>query len=66
MPEHKKYITAKEAIVLHRKSGYGNISKVSIYGWAKKYGLGIKIAGRWKIDQEKFENFLRGELNEET
>ena len=64
--EHKTYITPQDAIVLYRKSGFGNIGKVSVVAWVKKYELGLKIGGRWKIDKVKFEKFLREGTDEKA
>ena len=67
MNRKRIYITPDEARQLYRKAGYGKVSKVTIIDWCKKYSLGIKVGGRWKVDKEKFERFLReGTYSEET
>lgn len=61
-----EYITPEAARELHEKAGYGKIGKFTVIDWCKKYGLGIKIGGRWKVNGRKFERFLKeGTYNDE-
>ena len=53
-----EFITPQQAIEIYRESGYGTISVFSIIEWVKKYGLGVKVGGRWKIDKKQFTSFL--------
>lgn len=55
----KNYITPSEAIVIHKRAGFGPVGKFTIVDWCKKHGIGLKIGGRWRVDKEKFERFLR-------
>lgn len=66
MTEHREYITPLEAVRIHRRSGFGNIGKFTVITWIKKYGFGLKIGGRWKVDKKKFERFLREGTHEEA
>lgn len=56
--KNKEFIKPKEAAILHKEMGYGYKSYFAIVEWVKRYGLGVKVGGRWKVDKEKFINFL--------
>lgn len=53
------YIGTSKAMSILRKQGYGKITRTTIIHWVKKYNLGIKVGGIWKIDEKKFEKFLK-------
>lgn len=57
---NKEYITPAKAVALHEEKGYGQVGKFTIVDWCKRYGIGLKIGGRWKIDKQKFEQMLAG------
>ena len=57
---NKEYITPTEAVALHEEKGYGQVGKFTIVDWCKRYDIGLKIGGRWKIDKQKFEQMLAG------
>lgn len=40
------------------------VSRTAIVSWVDKYNLGYKLGGRWIVDEEKFENFIKGKRNE--
>jgi len=56
---NKKYIGVTKAIDLTFYMGLGRPSRPTITSWAKKYSLGIKVGGRWYIDERAFKDFLR-------
>lgn len=37
------------------------VSLPTIIKWCRKYKIGIKVGGSWRIDPEKLEHFLKGE-----
>jgi len=53
-----KYISIQEA-VKECEERYGSVTNVTIIEWTKRYCLGIKLGGRWKIDKERFKRFLK-------
>jgi len=55
----QKFITPAEAAEVHFNAGHGTVHYFTILEWIKKYGLGIKVGGRWRVDAEKFDKFLR-------
>lgn len=59
----KEYITPAEAVIMHEEKGYGHIGKFTVVDWCKRYSLGLKVGGRWKVDKQKFEQMLTGGLN---
>jgi len=56
----KEYLTPAEAVALYEEKGYGQVGKFTIVDWCKRYNIGLKIGGRWKIDRQKFEQMLIG------
>ncbi len=50
-------IKTKDALEILEEKG-NPIVKATLINWIKKYHLGIKIGGQWRIDKEKFENFI--------
>ena len=54
-----KYITTNEARELIART-HEPITNTGLIMWIKKYGLGKKVAGRYRINQEKLEKVLRG------
>ena len=60
----KEYIAPAEAVAMHEEKGYGHIGKFTVVDWCRRYGLGLKIGGRWKVDKEKFERMLTGGFND--
>ena len=58
MNKQHPYITVDEAMELHKKAGFGIVVTSTMRTWLKKYGFGLKIGGRWKVDKKKFERFL--------
>jgi len=57
---NKEYITPAEAVKLYEEKGYGWVGKFTIVDWCKRYDIGLKIGGRWKVDKQKFEQMLIG------
>lgn len=55
----KQFISPDEAVQVYEQVGYGKITRFAIIEWIKRYGFGWKVAGRWKIDKNKFEQFLK-------
>ena len=54
----REYISTSEAKQILDKSGLGKVTTTTMIIWTKKYILGKKIGGRWKIDAEKFASFI--------
>ena len=61
-----EYITPNDAMQLHEQAGFGKVGKFTIIDWCKKYKLGIKIGGRWKVNKKRFERFLKEGTHEEA
>jgi hypothetical protein len=38
------------------------VTKVTIITWCKKYKIGRKVGGRWKVDPDKLTLLLKGGL----
>lgn len=54
-----KEITTTEALKIVRKQpNMEKTTRVSIITWCKKYDLGKKYIGRWRIDASKLKFFL--------
>jgi len=60
MKESKVYINTLEARKMVKDKFLLNKapSLPTIITWIKEYNLGYKFVGRWKIDKEKFMEFL--------
>jgi len=41
------------------------VTKETMLLWCKKYGIGHKVAGRWRVSTEKLYRFLKGVDGEE-
>ncbi len=52
-----KYITTVKAAEL------AEVSTGTIRYWCENLGIGVKVAGRWRVDEEKFNAVLDGELD---
>ena len=52
------YISMPEALEIYEHK----ITKWTMIAWCKKYGIGIKVGGRWKIDPDKLALLLKGQL----
>lgn len=61
MATEPRYITTREACILAMDAGIKPITQPTISGWAVKFGFGRKIGGRWRIDRQKFIEFLHGD-----
>ena len=55
MSNQKTYLTPKEAAdyVSARSGGVISVTPTCVRLWADSGGIGIKFAGRWKIDKNK-------------
>jgi len=58
MEKKDEFISSSEAIKLYQDNGLGKISWFAIRDWTIRYSLGKKLAGRWKINKQKFLNFI--------
>lgn len=47
----KVWLTPQQAIDLIKSEGFGNITDQTMRNWCREYGIGRKIAGRWKINE---------------
>lgn len=58
MPEsvcrHTTHLTPREAA---EKAG---VSRGTIYNWLRRYGIGVKVGGRFKVDPDALELLLTG------
>jgi len=57
--DNPTYITIPEAVKLYKQSGFRTVVETTMRNWAKRYGFGLKLGGKWWIDKEKFEQFLQ-------
>jgi len=53
-----KLISTNEAVKIIEEDYQYNITRPTIINWIEKYGIGIKIGGRWRIAEAKLRNFL--------
>jgi len=53
------YITVTEAVEKAEQKGHP-VSDDTIRYWASRKGLGRKVFGHWRIDDDKFERVLSG------
>lgn len=44
----------------HHAASIANVSLVTIRNWLNRYGIGMKVAGRWKVDFDKLQVLLKG------
>jgi hypothetical protein len=35
----------------------------TIWNWVKYFGIGVKVGGRWKVDEDGLNRILSGELH---
>src|SRR5574341_1431240 len=49
-----KTISTEEAMQILKDSELGTITKATLVNWIRKYRLGRKVGGRWRIDEDKF------------
>jgi hypothetical protein len=54
------YITTQEALEMAEKIGAATTQQTIRY-WCRAFGVGVKIGRTYKIDKEKFEEFLKGQ-----
>lgn len=62
MTKQPTYITTTEALQILRKSWlaeFYTLNLQSLINWIERYDLGFKFAGRWKIDKDKLEKFVK-------
>ena len=57
----KNYITTREARRIIQVTGF-HISLTSLIEWCNKHNLGVKIGGRWYVDKDKLNRFLKKEI----
>lgn len=39
------------------------VTPATIIKWCTDFNIGVKMAGRWKIDQDKLNKIIAGEIN---
>ena len=61
--DFNKYVDTTKARKMIADQGYGTISLPTVITWCRKYKLGTKVGGRWFIDKEKLNTFLRKGTN---
>ena len=42
------------------------VTMATIENWCKRYSIGIKVGGTYRVDPDKLDSLLRGEQNEEN
>ena len=52
------FMTAGEASLLAR------VCSATIHKWCVKYRLGHKVGGRWRVDRNNLDRFLRGDAED--
>jgi len=55
----RRYIDVTKAIGITFSFGLGKPSRPTIASWLVKYDLGVKVGGQWRIDEQRFKEFLR-------
>lgn len=53
-----KTISTEEAINTFTENELGTVTKPTIITWIRKFKLGKKIGGRWRISEEKYLKFI--------
>jgi DNA-binding transcriptional MerR regulator len=56
----EKYLTTSEAAQV------ADVSSVTIRTWCSTYGIGRRVGGRYRIDPQKLEKLLSGDVYDET
>ena len=54
------YISTDEALQICKKNGAATCSQ-TIRVWCRVYGIGIKVAGRYRIDKAKLDELIKGQ-----
>jgi hypothetical protein len=57
--EKEKMLTTTKAMKILRDKGVGKITRATLISWIEKYDLGIKIGGSWRLNEVKFQRFLK-------
>lgn len=57
-----KYIDTNTALKIIEQR-FGPITRPTLILWCIKYDLGLKLAGRWKVDRIKLNTFLSEAAN---
>jgi hypothetical protein len=58
-------IDTSMAMRIAEQYGWKGIARITIIDWCGKYGIGVKIAGRWKINKLTLIKLLTGQLEEQ-
>jgi hypothetical protein len=56
------YINTQEALKRIGELRVYTPSLPTLIEWIKKYDLGHKVGGRWRVNKEKLDKFMKGEL----
>jgi len=57
-PKSKDYISTTTA------GRRAQVAIPTIISWCKRYGIGVRVAGRWRIDPLKLQRLLDGKCDE--
>ena len=57
-PKSKDYISTTTA------GKRAQVAIPTIISWCKRYGIGVRVAGRWRIDPLKLQRLLDGKCDE--
>ena len=56
----KKFLSTAEAHIAIETELGDTISYPTLIDWIRKYEIGYKIGGRWRVDRIKLKSFLKG------
>jgi len=59
--KREDWINTNQAMEIVKESGI-SCTRTSLLTWIKKYCLGKKVGGRWYVDKERLDIFLKGEI----
>ena len=61
--EQKEWINTGRAMEVIEQITGRKVTLPTLIAWIEKYYLGHKLAGRWEVDKEALENFLKENRN---
>ena len=65
--EYKQEVDMSEIFMTTRQAmSRAGVTMATIENWCKRYSIGIKVGGTYRVDPDKLERLLRGEQNEKN
>lgn len=58
-----KMVDKLQLMTTPEASDQADVSTTTIITWCRKYGIGVKIGGRWHVYPDKFKKILSGEIS---